>query len=275
MEALKKTDAWHLNRLTGVGGSDAKTIMEGDAEDLIRLWNEKRGEAEPEDLSDILPVQMGTWTEPFNRYWFTKQTDKAVSESPDMRECRHENGISRCELDGWIMGENEIFEAKHTNAFAKPEEIQARYYWQIMHQLLCSGADKAHLSVFYGNMKWECYEVERDQGDIDVLLEAEVAFWKCVQDGNPPVAVGITPPVAASDMRTVYAADEPFANEFGEHANTWNENQAASKKFNKADKGLKDFMASDVKELFGFGVVVKRSTNGSRRVTKGKDHADS
>ena len=217
---------------------------------------------------------MGTWTEPFNRYWFTKQTDKAVSESPDMRECRHENGISRCELDGWIMGENEIFEAKHTNAFAKPEEIQARSYWQIIHQLLCSGADKAHLSVFFGNMKWECYEVSRNQGDIDVLLEAEMAFWKCVQDGNPPVVVGITPPVAASDMRTVYAADEPFANEFGEHANTWKENQAASKKFNKADKGLKDFMASDVKELFGFGVTVKRAVNGSRRESKGKDHAD-
>ena len=273
MDALKKTDAWHENRLTGIGGSDAKTIMEGDAEDLIRLWTEKRGQAEPEDLSDILPVQMGTWTEPFNRYWFAKQTGKAVSE--DMRECRHENGISRCELDGWIMGENAVFEAKHTNAFAKPEEIQARYYWQIQHQLMCSGADKAHLSVFYGNMKWECYEVERNQGDIDMLLEAEEAFWKNVQDGTPPVVIGAVASVSADQMRTVYAADEPFANEFGEHAATWNENQDASKKFNKADKGLKDFMASDVKELFGFGVTVKRSANGSRRVTKGKDHADS
>jgi predicted phage-related endonuclease len=35
-----------------VGGSDARIIMSPDEAALIRLWREKRGEAEPQDLSN-------------------------------------------------------------------------------------------------------------------------------------------------------------------------------------------------------------------------------
>jgi len=34
-----------------VGGSDARIIMGNDEAALVRLWREKRGEIEPEDLS--------------------------------------------------------------------------------------------------------------------------------------------------------------------------------------------------------------------------------
>jgi predicted phage-related endonuclease len=42
-----------------IGGSDARIIMGGDQDALLRLWREKRGELEPEDLSDNLVVQLG------------------------------------------------------------------------------------------------------------------------------------------------------------------------------------------------------------------------
>jgi hypothetical protein len=35
---------------------------------LVRLWQKKRGEIEPEDLSGDLLVQLGTATEPLNRH---------------------------------------------------------------------------------------------------------------------------------------------------------------------------------------------------------------
>ena len=44
---------------TFVGGSDARIIMGGDEAALIRLWQEKRGEVEPADLSGELIVQLG------------------------------------------------------------------------------------------------------------------------------------------------------------------------------------------------------------------------
>jgi hypothetical protein len=46
-----------------IGGSDARIIMGADEAALLRLWREKRGEAEPEDLSTNLIVQLGLATE--------------------------------------------------------------------------------------------------------------------------------------------------------------------------------------------------------------------
>jgi predicted phage-related endonuclease len=50
-----------------IGGSDARIIMGNDEDNLVRLWREKRGEIEPEDLSQNLIVQLGTVTEDLNR----------------------------------------------------------------------------------------------------------------------------------------------------------------------------------------------------------------
>jgi predicted phage-related endonuclease len=42
-----------LDRRCFIGGSDARVIMGDDEVNLIRLWREKRGKVEPEDLSEI------------------------------------------------------------------------------------------------------------------------------------------------------------------------------------------------------------------------------
>ena len=41
-------------RRSFIGGSDARIIMGNDEVALVRLWKEKRGEVEPEDLSGNL-----------------------------------------------------------------------------------------------------------------------------------------------------------------------------------------------------------------------------
>ena len=50
-----------------IGGSDARIITGDDEAALLRLWREKRGEVEPEDLSGNLLVQLGLATEELNR----------------------------------------------------------------------------------------------------------------------------------------------------------------------------------------------------------------
>ena len=47
----------HVSRRSFIGGSDARIIMGDDEAALLCLWREKRGEAEPEDLSANLFVQ--------------------------------------------------------------------------------------------------------------------------------------------------------------------------------------------------------------------------
>src|SRR4051812_15208239 len=67
------------DRRAFIGGSDARIIMDDDETALLRLWREKRGEVEPEDLSGNLIVQLGTATEPLNRHWYERNTGKSVT----------------------------------------------------------------------------------------------------------------------------------------------------------------------------------------------------
>ena len=63
-----------------IGGSDARVIMGGDENALIRLWQQKRGEAEPVDLSGNLIVQLGLVTEGLNRFWFERMSGHRVGQ---------------------------------------------------------------------------------------------------------------------------------------------------------------------------------------------------
>ena len=63
-----------IDRRHYIGGSDARIIMGQDEKALFRLWREKRGEIEPEDLSGNLIVQLGVVTEELNQRWYEANT---------------------------------------------------------------------------------------------------------------------------------------------------------------------------------------------------------
>src|SRR5262245_23139904 len=67
-------------RRSFIGGSDAPIIMGDNEPDLLRLWHEKRGEIEPENLSGNLIVQLGIATEPLNRLWYERNTGQSVKD---------------------------------------------------------------------------------------------------------------------------------------------------------------------------------------------------
>jgi predicted phage-related endonuclease len=71
-----EVDVWRKaeGRRRVIGGSDARIIMGNDEPALVRLWREKRGEVEPEDLSGNLIVQLGLATEDLNRRWYEANT---------------------------------------------------------------------------------------------------------------------------------------------------------------------------------------------------------
>jgi predicted phage-related endonuclease len=63
---LQRVHESPIDRRRFIGGSDARIIMGQDEKALIRLWQEKRGEVGPEDLSGNLIVQLGLATEDLN-----------------------------------------------------------------------------------------------------------------------------------------------------------------------------------------------------------------
>ncbi len=129
-------------RLLGIGGSDANIILSGDDERLLRLWSEKRGEAQPEDLSDRLSVVLGCWTEDFNRQWYEKLSGSRVVDAGKALTCAKYRW-RKCTLDGVVESSGAIFEAKHTNSFVKAEEVLERYMPQLQHNMAVAGAERA------------------------------------------------------------------------------------------------------------------------------------
>src|SRR5215813_4906958 len=99
------------DRSTFLGGSDARIIMGQDEAALVRLWREKRGEVEPEDLSDNLVVQLGVATEELNRRWYQANAGQVVTDI--QKRIRHP--VLRwmaATLDGRIEGSDAVFESK-------------------------------------------------------------------------------------------------------------------------------------------------------------------
>ena len=85
-------------------------IMGEDEGALLRLWREKRGEAEPEDLSGNLIVQLGTVTEELNRRWYQANTGQAL------RMCRSMFGIRASA--GWARHSTAAY--RHAEQSSKP-----------------------------------------------------------------------------------------------------------------------------------------------------------
>lgn len=272
---MKKTAEWHEARRLGIGGSDANIIMDGDNDAILRLWREKRGESESEDLSWVLPVQIGSVTEELNSRWFEYETGLLITDRNSMR-VHPSIQYMRCELDGVVsegladsVPGKAIFEAKHINAFGNPDDAVIKYYPQLTHNMIVSGLNMAHLSVFHGTQKWVKFTIDLDPFYGEVLLDRERQFWECVQSGEPPVDMPPIPvPTPHEDMREV---DYSASNEFGDFAGQWLENKSAAKKFGEAEKGLKGLVEADTKRAFGHGVEIKRSKSGALSIKQEKD----
>lgn len=158
-----------------------------------------------------------------------------------------------------------VFEAKHVSAFANEDEIKARYFPQLQHNMLVCGYDKAYLSVFYGTLKWAVYEILAEPIYQAQLVEAERRFWECVQSGEPPVAVEIKTPVEA-----IRKVDMSGSNSWATHANIWVSNKGYAKAFTDASAELKKLVEDDVVEAYGAGIRAKRSKSGSITISQDK-----
>lgn len=254
-------------RRESIGASDAVTIMGGDDERLLRLFLEKTGQAEPEDLSRSLPVQMGVWTEPLNRRWYTLTTGEEIERAGESVKHAVQTFMT-CTLDGFIASRPAVFEAKHVNPFSEIDGVVQRYMPQLHHQMHVCGVSEAILSVFVGTQRHEVYSVALDEFYLAALIEREEEFWRAVQTKTPPVAMPvIAPPVPPEAMRSV---DMQGNNEWASLAADWLENKKAAAKFEKAAKGVKALMQPDMGEAYGHGLRCVRAKNGNLSVKEAK-----
>jgi predicted phage-related endonuclease len=257
------TEMWKStqNRRSFLGGSDARIIMGRDEAALLRLWREKRGEVEPEDLSGNLIVQLGLATEELNRRWYEANTGQVITDV--QRQVRHPTvrwiGAT---LDGRVDATGAVFEAKFMLPWSFSEEAAAeKYVAQLQHNMWVVAARAAVLSVITGGGKWVEITTHADPLYQHLIVTAERKFWRCVESGEAPHLFGVEPPKPR--IEAVRIVDMSGSNAWAEFAGIFARTRAAYLDHEQAKTELKSLMPQDAKEAIGHGVRAKRSKSGA------------
>ena len=246
-------------RREGIGGSDANVILSGDGERILALWREKRGEAEPVDLGSNLAVMLGSWTEAFNRQWYEVISERSVEHHQLSLTCANHDW-RRCTLDGMLTDPPAVWEAKHTSAFAKSDEMLSRYMPQLQHNMAVARCDRAILSVIFGNHKYEIFEVASDWVYQIELLQAELDFWSCVETGRPPVPAAVPMAPKPVGVREICLDGN---NAWAAAAADWIDHRDAARRHAAAIGQIKELVEPDVARAFGHGIEARRSKAGA------------
>jgi putative phage-type endonuclease len=250
-----------IDRRTFIGGSDARIIMGNDEAALVQLWHEKRGEAEPEDLSGNLIVQLGRATEELNRSWYERNTGQQVRDV--QRRVRH-SAIPwmAATLDGVVKGTGAVFEAKFMLPCSFSEEAAAeKYMAQVQHNMWVTHLRTSVLSIITGGGKWVEITIPMDPLYLSVLVSAEKKFWHCVQSGEPPHLINAEPP--RPRIEAIRIVDMSASNSWAEFAALFRNTRSAFLDHERAKSELKALMPEDAKEAIGHGVRAKRSRSGA------------
>ena len=244
-----------------IGGSDARIIMGGDEEALVRLWRQKRGEVEPQDLSGNLVVQLGVVTEDLNRRWYEANTGQAITDV--QRLIRHP--VLRwmaATLDGRIEGSEAVFEAKFMLPWSFSEEAAAsKHMPQLQHNMLVVAARSAVLSVITGGGKWVEITTHADPLYQHLIVTAERKFWHCVETGEPPTLFGVESPKPR--IEAVRIIDMSTSNAWAEFAGAFTRTHPAFLEHERAKAELKSLVPQDAQQAIGHGVRAKRSKSSA------------
>ena len=181
-------------RRTGVGGSDAATILGiNPFQDAYGLYLDKRGEAPPED-EDFLKE---------SRYWgsvleapvsdrYAEETGYKIQKSNQLiRSKKYPFMIAN--IDRKVVGQEERigFEAK-TAARSEgwgesgSDEIPAYIMCQCQHYLAVTEYDFWDLAVLIGNRDYRQYRIAPIDQIIEDLIDAEQEFWDRVTNEVAP-----------------------------------------------------------------------------------------
>jgi predicted phage-related endonuclease len=233
-----------------IGGSDVRIIMGDDEAALVRLWKEKRGEIEPEDLSGNLVVQLGL------------ATDGQVL-TDVQQQIRHP--VLRwmaATLDGRVEATGAVFEGKFMLPWSFSEEAATEKYMpQLQHNMWVVAARSAVLSIITGGGKWVEIATQADPLYQHLIVTAERKFWRCVESGEPPRLFGVEPPKPR--IEAVRIVDMSGSNSWAEFADLFRSTRQAFVDHERSKAELKALIPEYAKEAIGHGVRAKRSKSGA------------
>lgn len=253
-------------RLKSIGGSDALRIMKGD---WHKLWLEKTGRAEQADLSDVLQVQLGIWTEEFNVRLFEK--DRQVEVTRDQRYHYNRNNIPlRGTLDGVFIerGVRYGLECKHTNEFNTLNKQLENYMPQLQLYIEVANLEAIYFANIFGNSRYEYVKVSKDEVYLEKMMVHIKEFWDLFySDQAPPENVSeINISINQTPIDDMISRDASSDNHFVSIAHDYVTTKEAARVNAQAAKDLKAMVATNEREVYCDTLNIKRAKNGSLRI---------
>ncbi|UOB21478.1 YqaJ viral recombinase family protein [Macrococcus armenti] len=189
-------EEWLKARQSGIGGSDAGTILG------VNKWKSKtqlffeKVNPELKQQVDNEYIYWGNVLEDVVAKEFEVRTGKKVRKNNKM--LRHpEHDFMLANLDRVVVGEKALLECKTTSQYNidqwKDDEIPASYLCQIQHYMAVTGYEKAYIAVLCGGHQFIWKEVPRDDELIEIIINAEKDFW------YNNVLAGVIPEIDGSD----------------------------------------------------------------------------
>jgi putative phage-type endonuclease len=190
---------WLQVRRSGIGSSDAAAAVGlNPYKSQLELWMEKTGrggalpQVDPND--EASPMYWGTLLEPIVAAHYSKRTGNRV---------RKVNAVLQhptypwmlANLDREVMGcpDVAILECKTAGlngARLWKEGVPDYVHLQVMHQLAVTGKHAADVAVLICGQELQVHRIERDEQQIQQLIQLEQSFWSYVENDTPPPADG-------------------------------------------------------------------------------------
>lgn len=199
-------EAWLRFRRLGVGGSDMSTILGLNPwMTPYDLWLEKTGRQEPEDISGKWAVVKGNALEVELRRRFRRlHPEYQVIDGTDISLTSRAHPLMHASLDGFIYDPESdswgVLEIKTAGAMrgrtdwhdADGNLIAPDYYMaQVTHYMAVTGFT---WGFFYADLgEGEPVEIrfERDEQDVQAVIQAAEEFWGFVTSGRMPRLKGV------------------------------------------------------------------------------------
>lgn len=175
-------------RQTGIGGSDAFTVVHGTPEDRYRLFQEKIGEKQSRKIMSDWAYAWRQTTEALQLDWYEHMhPGSQVTHRGTM--VRHpEYRFMRVTLDGKVEPINVPINCKQLSKWTKDarEWCIEHYTCQAHHEAVVLDADYALLSLIHGEKEPEIIQIDVDPFYAGEIIQREGEFWEAVVAGVPP-----------------------------------------------------------------------------------------
>jgi predicted phage-related endonuclease len=248
----------------GIGGTDAKRILEGD---WLPLYMEKIGEVEPVDLSNEWKPRLGLETEALHAWWHAKQEKVECQLIPGAVVSQDIPWLF-ASLDRYLPLYDEPLEMKHTFAANNMRDCATTYMPQLQTQLLVTGCSRLRFSIIRGNEPPIWAYVDRDQNYIDAMLPMLKQFWWHVENRIAPEIAEVTDTTQLArsvPLNGFKVYDMTGNNEWAMSCATYIVEADAADRYEKAKAQLKKSVPADASEASGYGVTIKRDARGALR----------